>query len=454
MTVARSRSISLRRSPKPGALTATTFRMPRSLLTTSVASASASTSSAMISRSLWPVWTRFSSTGRSSVVPLIFLVGDQHVRLVQRCLHPLHVAHEVGRDVAAVELHALGVLDLDLQAFALFDGDHAVMADLVHGLGEQLADLRVVGRDRGDVLDVLFAFDGNRQLARSARPPPAAPRSMPRLSSIGLAPAARLRRPFGDHRLGQHRGGGGPVAGHIVGSGGGLLEHLGAHVREVILELDLFGHGHAIMRDGRCAPFLIDGHVAAARAHGHLDRVGQSVDTGLELSTRVGVVDELLCRHVGAPTSFRLSARDDGQQVTFADHEIVLAFQLDLGARVSREQHRVTGLDLHRDAIAVVQHPAIADRQHRAFLGFLARRVRQDDAAGGHCVFRLGCDDHAVAEWRETDCHECGVLSFKAACCVMREHPRGRTMAPARLVGQVVKRAGANRKRHSRRSLA
>ena len=50
--MAMSRSISLRRSPKPGALTASTLTMPRSLLTTSVASASPSTSSAMISEVL------------------------------------------------------------------------------------------------------------------------------------------------------------------------------------------------------------------------------------------------------------------------------------------------------------------------------------------------------------------------------------------------------------------
>ena len=44
-----SSSIAFLRSPKPGALTAATLRPPRSLLTTSVASASPSTSSAMIS---------------------------------------------------------------------------------------------------------------------------------------------------------------------------------------------------------------------------------------------------------------------------------------------------------------------------------------------------------------------------------------------------------------------
>ena len=59
-----SSSMALRRSPKPGALTAATFKPPRSLLTTSVASASPSTSSATMSSGL-PVCTIASSTGRS-----------------------------------------------------------------------------------------------------------------------------------------------------------------------------------------------------------------------------------------------------------------------------------------------------------------------------------------------------------------------------------------------------
>ena len=46
--IAMSSRIAFRRSPKPGALTAQTWNVPRSLFTTSVASASPSTSSAMI----------------------------------------------------------------------------------------------------------------------------------------------------------------------------------------------------------------------------------------------------------------------------------------------------------------------------------------------------------------------------------------------------------------------
>ena len=50
--MAMSSRIALRRSPKPGALTATTFSVPRILLTTRAARASPSTSSAMIRRGL------------------------------------------------------------------------------------------------------------------------------------------------------------------------------------------------------------------------------------------------------------------------------------------------------------------------------------------------------------------------------------------------------------------
>ena len=66
-----SSSIALRRSPKPGALTAQTFSVPRSLFTTSVASASPSTSSAMINSGLLTL-AIFSRIGSRSFSELIF----------------------------------------------------------------------------------------------------------------------------------------------------------------------------------------------------------------------------------------------------------------------------------------------------------------------------------------------------------------------------------------------
>jgi len=73
VNTAMSRSISLRRSPKAGALTATTLNTPRSLFSTSVASASPSTSSATTSRLRRPACTIFSRSGTRSCAELIFL---------------------------------------------------------------------------------------------------------------------------------------------------------------------------------------------------------------------------------------------------------------------------------------------------------------------------------------------------------------------------------------------
>ena len=70
--IAMSSSMALRRSPKPGAFTAQVLRMPRMLFTTRVASASPSTSSAMISSGR-PALATCSSTGSRSRMLEIFL---------------------------------------------------------------------------------------------------------------------------------------------------------------------------------------------------------------------------------------------------------------------------------------------------------------------------------------------------------------------------------------------
>ena len=68
---AMSCNIALRRSPKPGAFTAVELKVPRILFTTRVASASPSTSSAMM-RSGRPVFMTDSSDGRSDCTEEIF----------------------------------------------------------------------------------------------------------------------------------------------------------------------------------------------------------------------------------------------------------------------------------------------------------------------------------------------------------------------------------------------
>ena len=84
------------------------------------------------------------------------LVGDEDERVGEHGLHAIGVRDHVRRDVALVELHALDGVDVDAEGLRLLDGDDAVLADDVHGLGDLVADLVVGGRDGADVRDLVL----------------------------------------------------------------------------------------------------------------------------------------------------------------------------------------------------------------------------------------------------------------------------------------------------------
>ena len=65
---------------------------------------------------------------------------EEDVGILEDGLLALGVGHEVGRDVALVELHALGELELEPEGVRLLDGDHTVLADLVDGVGQDRTD--------------------------------------------------------------------------------------------------------------------------------------------------------------------------------------------------------------------------------------------------------------------------------------------------------------------------
>ena len=85
-----------------------------------------------------------------------------------------------------------------------------------------------------------------------------------------------------DHGPGQDGGGGGAVTGDVVGLLGHLLDQLGPDLLVGVLELDLLGDRDAVVGDGGGAPLLVQHDVAALRAEGDPDGVGQLVHPGLE----------------------------------------------------------------------------------------------------------------------------------------------------------------------------
>src|SRR6267378_3626530 len=84
------------------------------------------------------------------------LLVDQDVGVIEFDAHLVGVGDEVGRDVAAVELHAFDDVEFGLERFGFFNRDDALVADLLHGVGEELADFGVaVGGDGADLGDFL-----------------------------------------------------------------------------------------------------------------------------------------------------------------------------------------------------------------------------------------------------------------------------------------------------------
>ncbi len=74
--------------------------------------------------------------------------------------------------------------------------------------------------------------------------------SMPRLISIGLWPAATSLEPSRKMACASTVAVVVPSPATSAGLRGNFTHHLRAHVLELVLELDLFGNGHAVFGDG------------------------------------------------------------------------------------------------------------------------------------------------------------------------------------------------------------
>src|SRR5690606_30099646 len=86
-------------------------------------------------------------------------VDDQDVRVFEDGFLALRVGDEVCRQVALVEAHALGELQLGAEGVGLFDGDDTLVADLVDRFGDERADLGVARRDGCGSRDLFLGLD-------------------------------------------------------------------------------------------------------------------------------------------------------------------------------------------------------------------------------------------------------------------------------------------------------
>jgi hypothetical protein len=216
--------------------------------------ASPSMSSAMMSSGLPDFIDLLEHRAAWSWTELILPLVEQDVGVFEDGLLALRVGDEVRREVALVELHALGELELGAEGV---DSSTVTTPSLptLSMASAMTSPTGVGGGDGGDSGDLILVVD-SLGLALDALDCRGDGLLDARLRPIGLAPAATLRMPCLHHGLCQHGGGGGAVTGDVVGLGGDLLHELGAHVLERVLELDLLRDGHTVVGDGGAPNFL------------------------------------------------------------------------------------------------------------------------------------------------------------------------------------------------------
>ena len=230
---------------------------------------------------------------------------QQDVGVFQLGDHLVGVGDEVRAEIAAVELHAFDDLELGLGGLGFLDGDDALVADLLHRLGDHLADrLVAIAGDRADLgdlfrgLDLLGVLDERRDDVGDGEVDAAL--QVHRVHAGGNRLVAFL-----DDRLGENGRGRGAVAGDVVGLRGDFADHLRAHVLELVGKLDFLGDGDAVLGDARRAERLVDDDVAALGAERHLHRVGEDVDAVQHALTGIAGEFYVFGSHFSAPGLWR-----------------------------------------------------------------------------------------------------------------------------------------------------
>ena len=192
-----------------------------------------------------------------------FLLVDEDVGTVEGNLEALGAGHEVGREVAFVELHTFDDVEGGFDRFGFFNRDRAVLADLVHRISDDLADggvpvggnsgdlsdLRAVFHLLGDVFDFFHErFDGFVDAA---------------LEVGWVGTCGDILKTFAIDSFGENGCCGCAVASGVAGFAGDLTNELCAHVFVSVFKLDFLGDGDAVLGDRRATEFFVEDDVAS-----------------------------------------------------------------------------------------------------------------------------------------------------------------------------------------------
>ena len=333
-----------------------------------------------------------------------FLVDQQDVRVVQISGHGFRLVDEIGRQVAAVKLHAFNNRQLVFQTGTFFNGDDAFFTNAVHGFGDDAADGLVrVGRDGAYLGDGLRVGTGLGQIFQLGND--ASGGFVDTALEIHRVHASSNRfQTFGNDSLSQYGSSGSTVPSVVIGAGGNVFDQLGAHVFELVFQFDFFGNGNTVFGDQRRAEAALDQHVAALRTQGSFYCVGQRVDAVQHLVATGNTEFNFFCSHDCFPSNEFVkglaaagSAFDYTVDFGLAHDQQVFTINLDgVVAGVRTEYHLVAFFDGERTNFTVVLQTPGTYSNDNAGIRLFSGRTGQHDTASGLGFFFAATNDYAI----------------------------------------------------------
>ena len=183
---------------------------------------------------------------------------------------------------------------MGIHGLGFFYGDDAFVTDFFHSVGNQAADFFIPG---GDGSNLGFGSFGHNLLGGFLQ---CFNNRVNRcfdtfFQDHGIGAGHYVLHAFADHGLGQQGGGGGTVAGYVVGLGGNFFYQLGAHVFKGVFQLNVTGDGHAVINNRRRTEFFLQYHIAAFGAQGNFYRISQCVNAAFQAAAGFFVKQNLFC---------------------------------------------------------------------------------------------------------------------------------------------------------------
>jgi hypothetical protein len=332
-----------------------------------------------------------------------FFLVDEDVSLFEFSLHVFGIGDEVRGEIALIELHAFDHFEGGFDGFGFFDGDGAILADFIHGIGDDFADGGIpVGGDGGDLFDFVLVldlfgdfvevndggFDGFSDAA---------------LDADGVGAGGHVFEAFAEDGFGEDGGGGGAIAGGVARFAGDFADHLSAHILEGIFEFDFLGDGDTVFGDGGRPEFFVEDDVTAFGAECCGDGFREFIDAAEQGMPGRLVEDKLFCCHSGSWLGEGL--RDDGEEIVGAHEFILLAVEFDFSSAVFTDEDAIAHFDFKGDFFAVIVVFSGAERADDAFGWFFLGGIGYDDAAFFSFLLFDRFHEDPVAERFQIDCH-------------------------------------------------